>query len=102
MPDNEWMAVRCCCSPERVFGFLKVPRSLEGDRYRVVDIAGVIHEVKIKPYCEIPVAMAPPIQISLIPTGAMEKEAAIYSDDRPIEFWRSIKGFVEVQRDPAE
>lgn len=102
MKHNQWFAVRCCCTPKKVFGFIKLARP-ETVRLpyqlNVLDIMGREHLIKLmdirinklSPSCGT-FAGSPP------PADVMEytmPEIAIYSDDRPIEFWRTIRGFVE-------
>lgn len=92
MSDHAWFAVRCCCSPHKLFGFLRLRRGL--GPHVVADTAGNTHVVSVKRIHECvrlgaeAVFAGPPDPI---------EEWAIYSDDRPREFWRSIPEFVEVK-----
>jgi hypothetical protein len=81
----DWVAVRCCCQPTRIFGFLRLERD-HGPTVTVTDVFGAQQVLELKRYCA--------------GGGFINDERAIYSDDRPIEFWRSIPGFVEA-RPPA-
>lgn len=90
---TRWFAVRCCCRPQTIYGFLALA---EGRPREVVvrDYDGEIHRVELRVNAE----MRPPeeagIGIVLASDGRTE-ELAIYSDDRGLEFWRTIPGFVE-------
>ena len=104
MKQNQWFAVRCCCTPTKVFGFIKLqspPEHMSFPIYQTLtDIMGDHHTVKLmsiydnRQQCrslldyDAGVPVSPVIDLPL-------QEIAIYSDDRPIEFWRTIKGFVE-------
>ncbi len=85
--DMQWYAVRCCCTPKKVFGFIQAePRAIE---VQVSDCHGIKHTLSIKSLSECMMAG---------PGGSfLNDERAIYSDDRPIDFWRTIRGFLEVK-----
>lgn len=99
----QWYAVRCCCTPTKIFGFLRLPAEhqthylvrekikvrpllsslpLNDEIANAVDNRPRFHDVRLK---------------SLSSLGT--DEIAIYSEDRPIEFWRNIEGFIEVEGD---
>lgn len=94
-----WYAVRCCCKPTTIFGFL--PLSLENTGSQTIrDYWGISHKIDVKPIsrmCRVGAMIEyvmsgdsePPSETSF------DSELAVYSDDRPIEFWRTIPGFVE-------
>jgi hypothetical protein len=101
MKQNQWFAVRCCCTPKKVFGFINLIALEESDTLpahrTVFDFFGRPHMVKLLPvyinkkYTSCAEFLnAPPHEISY-----NIAEIAIYSDDRPLEFWRTIPGFVE-------
>jgi hypothetical protein len=79
--------VRCCCQPTKVFGTMEVPEGAQ----------------KGQPvnYFYIPTRDNPRELIEVrhiwinIGNGVSEQQKAVYSDDRPIEFWRRLKGFKE-------
>jgi hypothetical protein len=82
---TEWLPVRCCCQPQKVFGFMRVPvRDIDTRRplfipYRMRNGADI------------------GIEIRVFANGVRNEERAIYSDDRPIEFWRQFgEDFIEV------
>jgi hypothetical protein len=83
---NDWVAVRCCCQPTNIFGFLRLDRRA-GPTVSVPDIFGSVHQLELKTFCSAPPNYAAPAE-----AGA---EIAVYSDDRGIDFWRRIPGFVE-------
>ena len=84
----QWMAVRCCCTPTKILGFLRLP---VGHReWRVSDWQGRIHRVEIKPISSARASGPGDEDVDVA------VESAVYSEDRGIEFWRSITGFLEV------
>jgi hypothetical protein len=103
MKQNQWFAVRCCCTPKKVFGFIKMESPGMDGRipiYRdIKDIMGQRHQIKLMsiyvnklyPTSCLGYDAGVPIEVS----EHTPPEIAIYSDDRPIEFWRTIEGFVE-------
>lgn len=101
---QQWFAVRCCCTPRKVFGFLKLPAVQSGntrDERIVVDTWGQEHTIKLMPISINKRSMSDECRrfIAVVPFDLVEDiglpEVAIYSDDRPIEFWRTIEGFME-------
>ena len=98
-----WFAVRCCCQPLKVMGFLRLPaiRAVVPDGFEIEDVTGVPHRVRVKAMRQcMSVADALLMQHAIepvVPVPVQEEELAIYSDDRPIEFWRTIPGFVETK-----
>lgn len=82
-----WRAVRCCCTPTKVLGFMIVP---EHARFLLVeDIMGGTHSIELKEIGQ---------QFRTWRGTSPITELAIYSDDRPIEFWRGIIGFMEAKQ----
>ena len=80
-----WFPVRCCCQPLTLLGFLRLP---ENTRAReILDVRGESHRIEVRGMGQ-----------TLLEENAARAsiEMAIYSDDRSIEFWRSIPGFVEI------
>lgn len=80
--ENQWVAVRCCCTPTKVLGFISMRREnvKAGYCFRL-PVRGV-HMAKI-------------CHLREMAMGRYAQEIAIYSEDRPIEFWRSVSGFIE-------
>lgn len=88
-----WYAVRCCCQPQKIFGF--IPLEAGSRTYQIVNRYGETHEIELRTSrtCSAPTFVESR-------DGYLEMvsdEIAIYSDDRPIEFWRTIPSFVEVR-----
>jgi hypothetical protein len=97
--------VRCCCQPNKIFGYMDVPAGAK-THFEVVSFTPALpvwdhknleptaawsaerHTIEIKP-------------IKLENHSPGEYELAVYSDDRPIEFWRKIRGFHECYGPPA-
>lgn len=99
--------VRCCCLPETVFGTLQVPDDVgvEARLRRVFQLDIVltqsVHDFKMADALK-PVNYEPRYaevrHLWTTDTGVCKLELAVYSDDRPIEFWRTVRGFVEGER----
>lgn len=87
---SQWYAVRCCCNPQKIFGFIELERDVKTQR--VIDWNGDIHTLEIKDFCNAKSDDVDPKNDLLF-----IKEPAVYSDDRPIDFWRNIRGFVEIK-----
>ena len=84
--------VRCCCQPQKILGTLEVPNVLRNyivvrERFelKTSSSAASFVDEPVKTY---------QVEIRTLVTGN-GREHAIYSDDRPIEFWRKIIGFRE-------
>ena len=100
--DVVWIAVRCCCKPTKVFGFIKQPVDRARRGYvrlmkRRESISAIVN-LNSAPepvsndefYADVRIET-----MSGFENGELSREIAIYSEDRPIEFWRTIEGFVE-------
>lgn len=76
--ECQWVAVRCCCTPKRVLGFMRLDQGIvrAGHRFRQRGNG------------------RPASRESTWP-DTYRREFAIYSEDRPIEFWRQVMGFIE-------
>lgn len=83
--EVEWLAVRCCCQPTKVLGFMQLPR---GQAKHSVWVQG--HGLDV-----IEVRLMSDAKRTDDGTHAITTEMAIYSEDRGIEFWRGVTGFVE-------
>lgn len=80
----QWIAVRCCCTPTKVLGFLSLDaETIARRQFRSPHIDGTV-EIR-----EIMDSTASPGGVEI------RRELAIYSEDRPIEAWRAMPGFVE-------
>lgn len=81
------LEVRCCCQPQKIFGTLEVPddRAWDGGSFEVPirrpEGAIEVETIRIRGFSFIP----------------GEWDVAVYSDDRPLEFWRQIPTFKEAR-----
>lgn len=83
---SDWYAVRCCCDPQKIFGFIRLSSSAPENN--IVDLDGQLHPIRLAPLTE--------RRQSSDEAGTIKaREIAIHSEHRPIEFWRRIRGFVE-------
>jgi hypothetical protein len=99
-----WFPVRCCCKPRKIFGFLRLQTATKRTHV-IYDRAGGHHIIELREA----IACMPSISVAdyllasqpvdLLNELATECDLAVYSDDRPIEFWRTIPGFIEAQND---
>lgn len=86
---KQWFPVRCCCTPQKIFGFLQVNRDAVDRCCQTImlDRDGQEHVIEIRRIsagtCEADRELT------------IHEELAVYSDDRPIEFWRTIPDFME-------
>lgn len=100
------LAVRCCCQPTKIIGYLDLSTDCRRPGHVVVrERAGTatagwradpkvltpsgVHTVRLELFCVASLA------------GDVHRELAVYSDDRPIDFWRNIRGFREYYGPPA-
>lgn len=92
--NYEWRAVRCCCQPRKIFGFMQVESGMnhimvEGKQFQI----RVMSEKQTRGFGSI-VGKYEDIQ-----SVEYTRELAIYSEDHPIEFWRQQPGFIEAQNE---
>ena len=101
----QWLPVRCCCTPQKVFGFIQV-------RADVVHDGATLNLLPRAVAYQLAHADAPEVEELLAQSAVRfqvkmltevdypnsKRELAVYSEDHPIEFWRTIDGFVEAQR----
>lgn len=97
--EERWLAVRCCCTPTKILGFLKLPASVckPGEVpvavARRVELRSFSIDDSVKPY-ETVVAYE---RVHLRHYG-YPSELAVYSEEKPAEHWRKFEGmFVEVR-----
>lgn len=84
--------VRCCCSPDIVFGHLELVDGLRAD-----DRVPVMKKVKFGPGADGVTFRYEQIRVRrYIDRSRGIDEIAVYSDDHPIEFWRKLRGFTEL------
>ena len=97
---EQWLAVRCCCTPKKILGFLRVPAELVGNGRSITlyDRGGNGHRVELLGFdddtsiCAMPQVLRRNLRD--VDLGRRKREFAVYSDDRPIEFWRNFAEFV--------
>ncbi len=83
MEEREWLPVRCCCTPVKILGFLSVPKSDGIGTLRMINRYG-------------PMIVAD-LDVKFARCNGFD-ERAIYSEERPIEFWRQFdQDFMEVK-----
>ena len=97
--------VRCCCEPQKILGYIDLPRDRYGDGERTrVKTMPMLSVTAFPKSGEKPVAMRSTDEIIILRRyrdyAVGIDEMAVYSDDRPIEFWRKIVGFMELK--PAD
>ncbi|MGY4269690.1 MULTISPECIES: hypothetical protein [unclassified Bradyrhizobium] len=89
--------VRCCCEPDKILGYLTVPHEMRnGERYPICRMDQLL--INARPF-EPSELVHSKIETALFRTlinADGNREIAVYSDDRPIEFWRGVRGFEEV------
>jgi hypothetical protein len=97
--------VRCCCQPQKILGTIEL-RSLE--RFQRLLIPRVLKASFINFDGDSLVEIAPSdvyADIKLrdfVRPWTFKTELAVYSDDRPIEFWRQFPQFREDDAIPSE
>ena len=91
--------VRCCCMPVKIMGTLELTddeiRARGKIVYTPVSVPYIGHMTNIAVPVLFPRAGEEVIQLRHY--GPFS-ELAVYSDDRPIEFWRGVPGFREKDR----
>lgn len=94
--------VRCCCQPQKIFGTLDIPAVTA----RFPREVNVNLRIPVTPLVSLSAPPACEYGTDVLWTTNFEvvvfrlrwfgrDELAVYSDDRPIEFWRGIPGFEE-------
>jgi hypothetical protein len=89
---HHWIVVRCCCTPQKVFGFIRIPESLYRPGTLRLPVRSKVHA---GPVSEADYPTDVLVEVKTLHRGP-ETELAVYSDDRPLEFWLDVAGFVEV------
>lgn len=83
-------AVRCCCRPEKVLGHLNGPAGVPGFYVTFRESFSNRHQEAHYVRPEAPVY----VEVRAFRHEDGSRELAVYSDDRPIEFWAQIPSFV--------
>jgi hypothetical protein len=91
--------VRCCCQPTKIFGYLELPDPPR-PRYEVLAFSYAFAIWEHRDLQPTPTYSVEQFTVEVRPIhlgdhSSEEYELAVYSDDRPIEFWRKIRGFHE-------
>lgn len=92
--------VRCCCQPKKILGTLELQDGLrDGDRLPVMIIdSSSIEYIQLRRFVQwhrTDINQVAVPNFDNMPPMEEIDEIAIYSDDRPIEFWRRVHGFQE-------
>lgn len=91
-----WRAVRCCCQPKKVMGFMRVRE--DATEIRLRENGGITR------FPIMPLLTCLKVSYDIDNGGDIagldsyrktEQELAIKSEDHPIEFWRRQPGFIE-------
>lgn len=96
--EKYWYAVRCCCTPRKIFGFLPLHGPID-EEVTLRDRNGVDHTIKVRPMHErarVSHELMNP-HVAEVYDKPATREIAIYSEDRAIEFWRLFPDFVEAR-----
>ncbi|WP_137921681.1 hypothetical protein [Hydrogenophaga sp. 2FB] len=87
--------IRCCCQPEKVLGSLPWSGWPANQN-------GLYRRFLLEPTGELnPCSRLETVVVEIrrfYEPDAPEKEWAIYGDDRPIEFWQRIRGYLPPQQ----
>jgi hypothetical protein len=88
--------VRCCCQPQKILGTLELD-ALEIEAARLGRLRVVLEPrfSFVVNADEVFLPETPLIYARFYMNKEYQKELAIYSDDRPMEFWRRVRGFTE-------
>jgi hypothetical protein len=95
MADRQyhWIVVRCCCTPTKIFGFIRIPERLYRPGIMRLPMRSQLHSMGTIDDARTTDAL---LEVKTIYRGR-EIELAVYSDDRPYQFWMDVDGFI-----PAE
>lgn len=102
--------VRCCCKPTTLLGWIDGPEAVS--RFKVheqrdLPLPPLVHVVRVgeivdrRKIVDVPGGYDPVDGSQRIEIVELDEpllvERAVYSDDRPLEFWRRVQGFVEAK-----
>lgn len=90
MVNHVWRAVRCCCTPRKILGFMLIE-----ERLTSIDVNGT--RCEIMEFGQQPCRTSADIEVRELFTArrSYRRELAIHSNDLPIEVWRLQEGFIE-------
>ncbi|HXD04443.1 MAG TPA: hypothetical protein VN680_00210 [Burkholderiaceae bacterium] len=80
-------AVRCCCTPSKVLGWLHLPAGMR--ELMVPEACGWSSGLEVPR--ESPKRHL--VKLRVYEGMGGYQELAVYSDDRPLEFWLKLSGF---------
>ena len=88
--------VRCCCQPTKILGTLEVPdMAIRSGHFDVVLCTRFVPLSSVSNRYDFQTKFRRETVHLKTFGNSRVAEQAIYSDDRPIEFWRKIHGFRE-------
>lgn len=93
-PNDCWLPVRCCCNGARILGFLKL-RCAQASAGRTL-VTDSERQTAARSVADMLTPKVTTIRRWPITIRIYGNELAVYSEDRPIEYWRDVPGFVEV------
>ena len=90
-PDHRLYPVWCCCQPRRILGYLELPTGLkDGQRLAVqrpLSVRGASPDIAMRLTC------GPETILMRTFFNRDVEEIAVYSEDRPLEFWSRLPNF---------
>lgn len=93
--------VRCCCQPQKILGWLELPEGLPSGYEITMATVPPLRLADFPCASAVDPAAMPAINFEKIRLRSYGRpgqwEIAVYSDDRPIEFWRKVPGFIEAR-----
>lgn len=89
--------VRCCCEPDKILGYLTVPHDMRsGERYPICRMDQLLIDARPIGATELVHSTTETALFRGFINSDGNREIAVYSDDRSIEFWRGVRGFKEL------
>lgn len=72
--------IRCCCQPVKILGYLNLPRSVvRTGPVQLLNLQGQKQTIELRVFVK----------------NQEEQETAIYSEERPKEFWQNFNPYSE-------
>ena len=89
--------IRCCCQPQKILGSMEVPNDIAktAGEFVAKERVSVVSSFKHEKYL-LKSPKVHRIQIRAFTNGD-KVESAVYSEDRPIEFWKNVESFEEAK-----
>lgn len=92
--------IRCCCRPEKILGMLDLPTT---DRIQRLTTRSVVRPMVLKLNEDIHANTTAnttiehhTIQLRIYNKEDGTEELSVYSDDKPVEYWKQFIGFIEI------